>query len=341
MERPEIRRAGRRPVVALAALAALVVLAAGLTLAAHDPSAGPAATAAAPPAGPAPGAAPGSAPAAPAAPSGPRPVDLAARVDAYTAGFSVTGPYAVPDPAARRAVAEGVARAVDGRPDRADRLLAAAGYRLTEFTDTVSGRRTAEIADASGTDPRGWGRVYLDLSTRTTWSAQIPHPVADSRTELLGVDLFRLAPGGVLVLAGAHRRAGTDGAADVAHRDDTVFAAVVGALTARALPGLQLHGFDEDGLPGTDAVVSSGAGPAGDTAERAAAALDATGLAVCRAWRGKCGRLAGTTNVEGRSAAALGAPWVHVELANPLRTDPARRAATAGALARAVGGPGN
>ncbi|MFE6869042.1 hypothetical protein ACFVFS_21115 [Kitasatospora sp. NPDC057692] len=264
------------------------------------------------------------------------PADLAARVEAYTAAFAF-GAYTAPDPARRRAVADGVRSAVDGHPERADRHLAGAGYRLTEFTEAVSGRRTAEIADASGADPRGWGRIYLDLSTRAGWSAQVPHPVADRRTELLGAELFQRVPGGVLVLAGAHRRAGAGGSADVAHRQDTVFAAVVGALTARGLPGLQLHGFDRSSLPGADAVVSSGAGTAGEAAERTAAGLEAAGLTVCRAWRETCGRLAGTTNVEGRFAAALGATWLHVELAGPLRTDPVRRARVAAALAGTAG----
>ncbi|MFE7189210.1 hypothetical protein [Kitasatospora sp. NPDC057541] len=304
----------RWPVTVLVVLAAL---AGGLTLAARGWARDPAA--------------PGPTPAA-----GPRPVDLVERIDAYTGAFAV-GAYTAPDADQRRAVADGVVRTLDGRPDEAGRLLAGVGYRLTEFTEAVSGRRTAEIADASGTDPRGWGRIYLDLSTPAGWSAQVPHPVSDSRTEILGAELFRQAPGGVLVLAGAHRRAGVDGSADVAHRGDTVFAAVVEALTARGLPGLQLHGFDEGSLPGTDAVVSSGAGTAGEAAERTAAALEAAGLVVCRPWRQKCGQLAGTTNVEGRFAAGLGVTWLHVELANALRTDPARRAEVVAALAATAG----
>ncbi|MFF2656822.1 hypothetical protein ACFVUH_05605 [Kitasatospora sp. NPDC058032] len=310
LERRDARRAVRWPVTVLVVLAAL---AGGLTLAARGWAGDPAAH------GPTPAA-------------GPRPVDLVERIDAYTGAFAV-GAYTAPDADQRRAVADGVVRTLDGRPDEAGRLLAGVGYRLTEFTEAVSGRRTAEIADASGADPRGWGRIYLDLSTPAGWSAQVPHPVSDSRTEILGAELFRQAPGGVLVLAGAHRRAGTDGSADVAHRSDTVFAAVVEALATRGLPGLQLHGFDEGSLPGTDAVVSSGAGTAGEAAERTAAALEAAGLVVCRPWQQKCGQLAGTTNVGGRFAAGLGVTWLHVELANALRTDPARRAEVVEALA--------
>ncbi|MFE4515542.1 hypothetical protein ACFRMQ_15275 [Kitasatospora sp. NPDC056783] len=266
-------------------------------------------------------------------PAGPAPVDLAARVDGFTGDFAPGGPYTAPDAAQRRALADGVLGLLDGQTEQADRALARVGYRRTEFTEAVTGRRVAELADAAAESDRGWGRVYLDLSARSAWSVQVPHPVSDARTEALGVDVFRAAPGGVLVLAGAHRRAGADGSSDVAHRTDTVFAAVVEALAGRGVPGIQVHGFDEGSLPGQDAVVSPGAGQPGTAAELTATGLTRNGYAVCRAWREKCGQLGGTTNVEGRFAAGVGVPWLHVELGNGLRTEPARRAAVAGVLA--------
>ncbi|MEU3572350.1 hypothetical protein AB0E96_28595, partial [Kitasatospora sp. NPDC036755] len=275
-------------------------------------------------------------------PTGPAPVDLAARVDEFAEGFAPGGPaaYTVPDAAQRRALADGVLGLLDGQPEQADRALARVGYRRTEFTEAVTGRRVAELADATAESSRGWGRVYLDLSARAAWSVQVPHPVSDARTEALGVDVFRAAPGGVLVLAGAHRRAGPDGSSDVAHRTDTVFAAVIEALAGRGVPGIQVHGFDEGSLPGQDAVVSPGVGQPGTAAELTAGGLGRAGYAVCRAWREKCGQLGGTTNVEGRFAAGVGVPWLHVELGNGLRTEPARRAVVAGVLADTARGWG-
>ncbi|MBV2154308.1 hypothetical protein [Kitasatospora sp. SUK 42] len=266
-------------------------------------------------------------------------MDLAARVGAFTADLLPGGRYTAPDRAQRRAVADGVLGALDGRTGKAGRALARVGYRITEFTEASTGRRVAEIAavDDIG-DGRGWGRIYLDRSARPTWSVQVPHPASDAHTEALGVELFRAVPGGVLVLAGAHRRAGADGCADVAHRSDTVFAAVVEALTGRGLPGIQVHGFRAASLPGRDAVVSSGAGRPGPAAELTAAGLGGAGLVVCRAWREPGVPLAGTTNVEGRFAAGLGVPWLHVELAYGVRAEPARRAVVAGVLAETVRG---
>ncbi|WP_316523806.1 hypothetical protein [Kitasatospora brasiliensis] len=312
-------RGSRRLLLPVAVLLVLAALAGVLTLAARGRAERPAA---------------GRAATTPATtPAGPAPVDLAARVDEYTAGFVQGGPYTAPDAGQRRALADGVLGLLDGDTERADRALARVGYRRAEFTEAATGRRVAELADATAEAQRGWGRVYLDLSVRSAWSVQVPHPVSDARTEALGVEVFRAAPGGVLVLAGAHRRAGPDGSSDVAHRTDTVFAAVVEALTGRGLPGIQVHGFDEGSLPGQDAVVSPGAGQPGSAAELTAAGLGRAGYAVCRAWREKCGQLGGTTNVEGRFAAGVGVPWLHVELGNGLRTEPARRAVVAGVLA--------
>ncbi|MGW4892294.1 hypothetical protein ACWEQL_08500 [Kitasatospora sp. NPDC004240] len=315
-----------------ALLAALVL---GLALAAC--AATPAPPPPSPPGAAGTAAAGGDAPASSEGSGLPRPsrTDLAARVNAYTAGFGAGSDYRVPGAAQRRAVADGVALAVEGRAERAVAELAKAGYRMTELTDTATDRRLVEIADAAEETEakRGWGRVYVDLSARPSWSVQVPHPVADSRTEALGVDVFRGAPGGVLVVAGAHRRADEDGASDPAHRTDTVFSAVLEALAAHGLPGIQVHGFDEGSLPGQDAVVSTGTAAPGPAAERVAERLGAAGWTVCRAWQEKCGRLEGATNVGGRFAAGLGVPWLHVELANRLRTEPDQRARVAAALA--------
>ncbi|MEK8143306.1 hypothetical protein NKH18_17715 [Streptomyces sp. M10(2022)] len=122
---------------------------------------------------------------------------------------------------------------------------------MRTLTDTVTGRRFAEVSDRVGEGRRGWGRVYVALGTPATWSVQVPHPVADAYSDTLGVGVLRGTPGGVLVLAGAHRRAGVHGAADVAHRRDSVFHAICAELTARRMPGIQVHGYADRSAPTT------------------------------------------------------------------------------------------
>ncbi|GGP39767.1 hypothetical protein [Streptomyces abikoensis] len=269
-------------------------------------------------------------------------VDLGARITGFTDGINQNGHYRVPAASDRRAVADGVRLLVDGDRAAAERSLVGAGYALRTLADRQDGRRYAEIADATreGETTRGWGRVYLDLQGPARWSVQVPHPSADQRTEQLGIGLLRGAPGGVLILAGAHRNAAgsTDGdAADVAHRADSVFAAVAAVLADRRLPAVQVHGFADASLPEHDVVVSPGKGDAGlPAARRLSAALGREKLRVCEVWRRYCGRLEGRTNVEGDHADAVGAPFLHVEHSRTVRFDDALMGEAVRALTEVV-----
>ncbi|WP_247617546.1 hypothetical protein [Streptomyces sp. MK37H] len=147
----------------------------------------------------------------------------------------------------------------------------------------------------------------------------MPHPVSDADTERLGARVLLDSPGGVLVLAGAHRRAGDDDAADAAHRTDSVFDAVCDELAWRGLPGVQIHGFADDSAPGRDVIASTGKGRAGrPDARRLSAALTARHFSVCRAWVRGC-PLEGRDNVQGRRAATEHVPFLHIEFARSVR----------------------
>lgn len=268
----------------------------------------------------------------------PQRVDLERQVRAYVADFSRNGAYRPPGAAERRGMSEGIARLLDGRTDSARGPLSKAGYRVRTVRLAGSGRPVAQVTESGGRAARrrGWGEVYIDLSSRVRWSAQVPHPVADQHTELMGAELFSRAPGGVLVLAGANRRAGRGNTADVAHREDSIFDAVCAALTARRLPGIQVHGFADDSSPDNDVVVSPGPGRPAALVRRAARLLAAGGFEVCRAWRRNCGQLEGTTNVQARAAAARGVPFLHIENSRSVRDSPRARSRAVGALARLV-----
>ncbi|WP_240529727.1 hypothetical protein [Streptomyces mangrovisoli] len=271
---------------------------------------------------------------------GPPPVDLARSVAAYTDRFTPDGGYRPPSRIERQTVAAGVALLLDHRIDQAEERLAEVDFAVRTVTDSATGRGFAEVYDRvdQGPAPRGWGRVLLDLDHPVRWSVQVPHPVADHDTELLGVRVLRGTPGGLLIIAGAHRKSGEGDAADVAHRRDTVFDAICAELVGRRLPGIQLHGFARDSAPRYDAIASTGAGTDGRAAGRALAdALRAKDFAVCRAWARSC-PLPGRDNVQGREAAAAGVPFLHVELAPPLRTDGPPADRTAQAIGTVTGG---
>ncbi|WP_327415586.1 hypothetical protein [Streptomyces sp. NBC_01233] len=280
-------------------------------------------------------------------------MDLLGRATRFAAEFGVTGGYRAPTQVEKAIIVEGVSSLFEGDVDGARTRLAEVDYKLDTFTDTPGGRRFAEVSDAagrSGSANRGWGRVYVDLGAPPRWSVQVPHPVADQGTERLGVRVLRGAPGGVMVMAGAHRTAGAgtdpgaagagddaDGGgegnpADMAHRTDSVFHAVIAELTRRGLPGIQLHGFADDSVPGTDSVVSTGAGSrAVEDAERLAEQLAGQGVEVCRAWSATC-KLSGRTNEQGRLAAEHGTRFLHVELSRTVRSGSRRLDETAQAI---------
>ncbi|GHF25062.1 hypothetical protein GCM10010218_02170 [Streptomyces mashuensis] len=281
--------------------------------------------------------------AAVSAPPGPEAtVDLKQWITAFTDRIAQGGHYRIPAAGDREALATGVRRLVDGDPAGAERSLARAGYHARTVVDRDGGRKYAEVADATqdGEATRGWGRVYVDLGAPVRWQVQVPHPAADQRSEQLGIGVLRGAPGGVLILAGAYRSggpAGDEDAPDVAHRTDSVFAAVAGALADARLPAVQVHGFADSSLPDEDVVVSPGKGDAGlPAARRLSAALRREELRVCEVWKRYCGRLEGRTNVEGDHADAVGVPFLHVEHARRVRMDDALVARAVRALTRVV-----
>ncbi|MEU9352110.1 hypothetical protein AB0D65_14065 [Streptomyces griseoloalbus] len=248
-------------------------------------------------------------------------VDLRSRVLSYTEDLSPDGPYAPPDEEQRAQLAQGVGRLLEGDARAAERLLAPIGFGVTRLTDTESGRRYDEVAATGSGDSARWGRLYVNADSRLRWNAQVPHPVADRETEALGVRLLEDTPGGALVLAGAHRRAGRGDAADVAHREDSAFHTIVLTLQKRGVPGIQLHGFAESTTDRYDAVLSTGAAQSAPGEVSALAdRMEAVGLRVCRGWSARC-PLEGTTNVQGRAAQRQHATFVHLELARDARGD--------------------
>ncbi|NUP44883.1 MAG: hypothetical protein HOY76_49610 [Streptomyces sp.] len=258
----------------------------------------------------------------------------------FTTGFGKDGGYRPPTQQERTAVADGVGLLLDRREQPARDRLAEVGLVLRTLTDSRTGRAFAEVADAheGRTGNRGWGRVYVDLSAPTRWSVQVPHPVADEDTERIGVGVLRGTPGGVMVLAGAHRLSGQGNEADVAHREDSVFDAVCAELVRRHLPGVQVHGFADSSQPGYDVIVSTGkADDAHAEARALARSLTDRGLDVCRAWAHSCS-LEGRTNEQSAVAATAHVPFLHVEFSHSVRTSKRRVARAVAAIGTVTSG---
>ncbi|MFD4370267.1 hypothetical protein [Streptomyces sp. NPDC058486] len=273
----------------------------------------------------------GSGPDATGRPASSELVDLDARIVDYARRAAARERYTPPDDTRRDRLARGVGRLLDGDPDDAGRMLADAGFQVTRLTDATSGRRYDEVAARERGAEDRWGRLYVPADGEVRWSVQVPHPVADRDTELLGARLLEGTPHGALVLAGAHRTSGRGDAADVAHRTDSVFHAIVLELQKRDVPGIQLHGFAKAPDRPYDAILSTGAArTASEDATLLADRMVHRDLRVCRGWSAPC-PLEGTTNVQGKAADRHGTPFLHLELAPAARGDgrEAERARTA------------
>ncbi|MFL6126808.1 hypothetical protein [Actinophytocola sp.] len=259
--------------------------------------------------------------------------DLAAEVRRFAAGLHAGDPYRPPEPAQRRRLLSALHALEAGKATHAADGL---GFTARTGVDEETGRRFGLLANGPG--ERAWGWYLVDLSAPVRLVIEVPHPNSDLHTEEIGLALYQAVPGSVLLVAGTHRRAGA-GAGDVAHRTDSMFHAVATDLAARGLPQVQLHGFHDDNLPDTDVVVSPGAGDAGAAVRRVADRIDAD-LRVCRSWRQDCGRLEGTTNVQGRDAARRGTLFLHVEISRAVRDDRVAWSKLVRAIARADLGRG-
>ena len=261
------------------------------------------------------------------------PEDPGALIEAQTAKLSPNGPYRDPDQA-ERAQARDAVRLLLAHPDDVtgqDAAFGKLGYAAAHGVDPVTGRQYSMFSMSATAEP-AWGVLLVDRSAPPRVVFEVPHPGFDTNTDGLGVALYHLVPGSVLLVAGAHRAA-ANGDADVAHNDKSMFHVLATEFARGGLGQIQLHGFADKNLPGAQVVVSTGTGQVTQQAHGVADGLETEGLVVCRAWATTCGRLEGTTNVQGKAADALGRPFVHLELGWVIRRDAQRREVVAKVLA--------
>lgn len=252
-----------------------------------------------------------------------------------------TEAYQVPTAGEAARVATAVDHALRGDLDVAVSLLAPVGYQVVRLR-TPDGRRfilVEETLGRNGGPERNWGLFVLAPDAGADLLVEVAHPVHDIDSHEVGVEVFEAARGRALLVAGAHRYANRDGSADVAQTPGSVFEAVHATLLRTGTVVLQPHGFATESHPGLgEIVVSAGVAPPPPLVATLAEDLGAI-AEVCLYHGDDCRALAGTRNVQGRSARAAGATFVHVELSRRLRSEAELRAPLVGRTAdRLVGG---
>jgi sugar lactone lactonase YvrE len=128
----------------------------------------------------------------------------------------------------------------------------ALGYELVLFTDTRNGktyRVLREKLDGSGQQSLGWGNYVYDPSAGD-YLIEAPHPLNDSNTPELAIQVFYEAGAKGYLMAGAHRLTNggdpgrpTSQPANVAGDSGSAFQAVHEAWSGSGPGILQIHGF--------------------------------------------------------------------------------------------------
>lgn len=234
--------------------------------------------------------------------------------------------YEVPSSRARASMSDAWRAVINGDLQKAADLAGPLGYGVVRYTDVATNIQVVLLAERRTVDgvwDRGWGLFGWAPTNEAAMIVEVAHPVADVDTEDMGVVAFRAASARGLLVAGAHRYANVDGAADVAHRTDSVFHAVHDLTLTAAPDVLQPHGY-ADSTVEHDVVVSRGAAPSTVTID-VDTALDGIPLDSCLYDGAECAELAGTRNVQGASTRAGSGDFVHLEVARRVRNDASAR----------------
>lgn len=230
--------------------------------------------------------------------------------------------YVVPTEAEQAAFTDLVRRLGAEDPNRAAGFAAENSYELARYADRGEDGAESWLLRELSPIRKGWGLYAFRIQGAHDVVVEAPHPLADAGTAAIAASIYRLLQARALLIAGAHRDADANGAADVAHDPQSVFQAIHAALSKSPTTIiLQIHGFAADKHPGYPAVVlgSDEAQPS-DLIKQLAAELEQAGVkvGVCdgEAWQQLCG----VTNVQSRHSQP--ATFIHVELNETLRAEP-------------------
>ena len=199
-------------------------------------------------------------------------------------------------------------------------LAAGSGYELITYTDRGDGRRSSYLLRERKPVTRGWGLYAFRVGSDSPLIVEAPHPLADEGTPLIAMRIYRALDARALLIAGAHREAGVDDSADVAHAPVSIFQVVHQLILSSEAVVLQIHGFAAEKHPGYPQVVIGHDQSAHDARiDRLAQALKDEGLrvGVCdgQSWQDLCGE----TNRQ--SQAMNEGMFVHIELDESVRKD--------------------
>jgi hypothetical protein len=261
----------------------------------------------------------------------PNVVTLDERLNAVFGTINKQQPYAAPSEHEKEVFWTALQQVLHGTDTHAaETSLTALGYSVQSGEDEVTGRPYTLLSSLDGSS-HFWGAILIDMSQPARYTIGVPHPKSDIRTEQIGVDVWRKATGTILVVAGTHRYGGIN-PSDPAHDTTTLFHYVITNAMEQGVGHVQLHGFSDANLPGTDVVISSGVTEPSLQIRQIATTLTKQGLRIGNNWSSGTGRLLGRLNVQGQAARQHGAVFIHVEMSASVRSTPSKLQAVLTAL---------
>jgi hypothetical protein len=260
--------------------------------------------------------------------------DLTALINSFIAPFNSSQPYREPNSTELANGVAGVQRLAINGADAAG-LLTPLGFTISSGIDSVTKKPYVLAYNEFGTD-RAWGLYLVDLSVPIRLIVEVPHPVAETSTTLMGLQHWQTVPGTLLMIAGAHKDANS-GLADVSLHTGSFFYGVGASFASMKLPQIQYHGYADATAPSLSQVVSAGTGIVGSAIKRVSTELTSAGFAVGNGWdsSGSGTGLTATTNVQGIDAAAKNTTWIHVTTNDTTRASADARKLTVTAVAAA------
>jgi hypothetical protein len=260
--------------------------------------------------------------------------DLTALINSFVAPFNSSQPYREPNSTELANGVAGIQRLAISGADAAG-LLSPLGFTISSGIDSVTKKPYILAYNEFGTD-RSWGLYLVDLSAPIRLILEVPHPVAETSTELMGLKHWQGVSGTLLMVAGAHKDANS-GLADVSLHTGSLFHGVAASFASMKLPQIQYHGYADATAPTLTHVVSAGTGIVGSAIKRVSVELASAGFTVGNAWdsSGSGSGLTATTNVQGIDAASKNATWVHVTTNATTRASTDARTLTVTAVAAA------
>lgn len=196
-------------------------------------------------------------------------------------------------------------------------------YEFIKYTDTGS-NKIFYILKEKLPISRGWG-TYISFPTSSdSLSIEVPHPIWDTNTWLVGIKAFVRMNASWFLMAGTHRYANSDSSSDVAHVTQVVFHA---AHKTIATPiAIQVHGFNRsnsiyNGYP--DIVISNGTLYPPSSLFNLKTNFESKGFSAgvfSYSTYSSLWRLGATTNTQGQWSNSNGKLFVHIEFEYFIRT---------------------